>query len=391
MRVVLAWELGGNWGHVRRLRALGEALTAQGHSVHYVLQELGALRPLPRGAVLWPAPVWSGLLRHAALRGLGEPRRFGDVLANLGLQGSAMVEGLLLGWESLLSAIRPDVVVGDFAPSLMLAARGRMPRVAVGTGFTVPPTHLPGFPPFPGAETEPLVAEDALLTLVNRALERVGRPLLDHLPQMVQAEAALPAVFAELDPAGALRQDRLLTPSIPAEVLTATRPETPGAAVFAYLPAADLGADHLALVEALARRVPVTAVMPGLDATRGERLARAGVRLMQQALTWDRIAKGHSLVLCAGGMGTVSSALALGLPLAVLPHGFEQKLTARALDRAGLGALPGVSAEGLAGLILDETARGAALARAAEAAQGFRARMTDPVAETVSAITALAV
>ena len=384
MRVVLAWELGGNWGHARRLQAVGRALQAQGHVVDYVIQDLAALRP-EGDARLWQAPLWGGLLRPSALRPLGEPRRFGDVLANLGLQSSAALQGLLLGWEALLAAIRPDVVVGDFAPALMLAARGRLPRVAVGTGFTVPPAHLPAFPPFPGAEPAPLVEEAALLTLVNHALTRLGRPGLDHLPQMVQAETALPAVFAELDPAGALRQEPLLSPFLPAEVLR-TRVQSPKPAVFAYLPAADLSEPHLALTEALARRVPVTAVIPGLDAARGERLARAGVQLRQKPLTWDRIAADHSLVLSSGGMGTVSAALTLGLPLAVLPHAFEQRLTARALE----ALCPKPEAEVLVDLLCDATERARALDRAGLAAEGFRARMRDPVAETVRAITALA-
>ncbi len=173
MRIVLAWELGANWGHARRLEALARVLTARGHEVHLVVQDLGAFDA--RSLRLWQAPVWSGLLRYSATRALGPPQRYGDLLANLGLQDAQAITGLLRGWEALIDAIRPDALVADFAPAALLASRGRLPRLATGTGFTVPPAHLDHFPPFPGATPAPLVSEASLLSLINQALEGLNR------------------------------------------------------------------------------------------------------------------------------------------------------------------------------------------------------------------------
>lgn len=377
MRVLLAWELGANWGHARRLEALAAALLARGHEVHLAVQDLGPFRltETHAGAKLWQAPVWSGLLRFAATRPLGAPRRFGDLLANLGLQSSAALVGLLRGWEALLDAIRPDLLMADFAPAALLAARGRLPRLAIGTGFTVPPADLAEFPAFPGEERPPLVEEAALLALVNEALEQLGLAPLAQLTEIQRAEVLAPAVFAELDPYRLHRKTAPLSPFLSAQIPgLGAHPE----GIFAYLPGPDLTEAGLALLTRLGPQV--TAVMPGLGRARRALLAEAGLRLMDRPLTWAEIAQ-HRAVLCNGGMGTVSQTLVTGLPLAVLPGGIEQELTARALQAWGLSIQP----EALA----DPAELARARPRARALGQDFRARLADPALALAQAAEAL--
>lgn len=383
--ILLGWELGANAGHARRLEALVAPLLAEGHRLHLVVQNLGAVQ-LPDTASgqvrLWQAPLWPGLLRYGGTPVLGRPRRFGDVLANLGLQSASGFAAVLQGWDALLAAIRPDAVIADFAPGLMLAARGRVPRVAVGTGFTVPVTDQPEFPAFAGHPAPPLVAETALLALVNAALARLGWPPLDHLPQIMAAEAELPAVFAELDPYRAHRPAPPLAPFVPQAALADLgRPARPG--VFAYLPAAGLGADALQRLEELARTVTVTAYLPGLAADPATPLVRAGVRLLDQPLGWEAIARDHSLILCHGGMGTVSAALVAGLPLAVWPGGIEQHLTADALTAAGWS----LQDADLGSAVQDR----AAILQARDRAAGLRGRLADPARIVARRVAALLV
>ena len=386
--ILLGWELGANVGHARRLEALAGPLLAEGHRLHLVVQNLGAAQ-LPADAAgrvrLWQAPLWPGLLRHGGAAPLGRPQRFGDVLANLGLQSAAGFAAVLQGWDALLTAIKPEAVIADFAPGLMLAARGRVPRLMVGTGFTVPVTDQPEFPGFAARPGPPLVAEAALLALVNAALARLGWPALDRLPQVMAAEAAMPAVFAELDPYRAHRHAPPLSPFVPeAAFADLGRPARPG--VFAYLPVAGLGANDLLRLEALARKVPVTAHLPGLTTERAASLVRAGLRLLERPLGWEAIARDHSLMLCHGGMGTVSAALVAGLPLAVWPGGIEQQLTADALMAAGW-SLPeaDLPEADLAGAVQER----AATLQARDRAAGLRVRISDParaVAERVAEI-----
>src|SRR3546814_13285346 len=54
----------------------------------------------------------------------------------------------MMAWNTLLAQARPDLVVADHSPVLLLACLGRFPVVQVADGFTLPPAEADLFPPF---------------------------------------------------------------------------------------------------------------------------------------------------------------------------------------------------------------------------------------------------
>lgn len=364
-RILLAWELGGNAGHATRLAAIARRLCDAGHHVTLAVQRPDAFRTLAEGIALRQAPVWPGLWRHGGADPLGEPASFGDVLANLGLTDSGAVEYLLRAWDGLLADCAPDALIADFAPLALLAARGRIPRMAVGTGFTVPPADGECFPPF-DPDTRPLVAEPMLLAVVNRAIDRLGRPQLAHLPQVVAAEAMLPGAFPLLDPYAGRRSEALLPPFLSGQMPPPR--EKPGNAIFAYLPGLQPGSPAAtALASAAAKGLRVGLHAPGLSLSHAEALAAAGIGLLARPLPPADIVRQARLVVCAGGQGLVSLALAAGLPLALAPANIEQRLTAASLHTVGLAHRIGAESD-LAALAADESPQ----VRARAAASRFR-------------------
>src|SRR3546814_14121331 len=81
------------------------------------------------------------------------------------------------------SDLRPDVVVGDFSPTLNLAARGRVPSIVVGNGYTIPPGGRP-MPPIrpwqPALEAFSVTHEAELLATAHAALAARGAAPLGH-------------------------------------------------------------------------------------------------------------------------------------------------------------------------------------------------------------------
>jgi len=337
-RILLGWELGGNSGHARRLAGIARLLLARSHELTLVVQRPDAFRiarDLEGRTRILQAPVWPGLWRYGGAQPAGPPANFGDVLGNLGLTDSGAIEYLLRAWDGLLASAAPDLVVADFAPLLLLAARGRAMRVAVGTGFTVPPTDGPAFPPF-AEGTDPRFAEGLLLAVAERALGRLGWPALGRLPALMEADAALPGVFEPLDPYHGRRTAAVLPPFLaddPGEVSAEC-----GRAVFAYLPGlAASSAAGQALAAAARVGLKVGLYAPGMAEADAAALAGAGVGLLAQPLPMTAIARQARVLVCAGGQGMVSAALAAGLPLLVAPGSIEQELTAAALVRGELG------------------------------------------------------
>lgn len=378
-RVLLAWELGGNSGHIVRLAGIAEQLLARGHSVDLVLQRPDALRQarqLLDRVTVRQAPIWPGQLQYGGQLALPLAASYGDILANFGMTDSGMLEFLLRAWDQLYADARPDIIVGDFAPAAILAARGRLPTVAVGTGYTVPPSHLQAFPVFHPERDQPNVAEAQLLAVANRALERFDRALLDRLPAMAAADRLYPAVFAELDPYATHRPAPPLPPFLNGGAAAAEG----GDALFAYLPFADMrgnGERVVAAIVALAReKVPILAHLPGLPPALAQQLVDAGVALHARKVPPAEIAAQARLVLSSAGMGLVSTALVMGLPMALLPSGIEQRLTALAVEKLGTGRI--LDASDMASQLHALWADAALAAAARTQAPGFRARLGNP-------------
>lgn len=358
--VLLAWELGANQGHVTALGAVARELVGRGARVTFAAQRLDALRylrPLPVGMGIVQAPLWPGLLVTAGFRSRHAPATYGDILASLGLRDSGAVEFMLRGWDGLLAGLAPDVVLTNFAPMAQLAARGRIPVVATGNGFTLPPCETPTFARL--RQAEPLFDEALLLDGVNLGLVRVGRQRLDRLPDLLAADLRLPYAFAAFDPYGALRREPLIPPILPG--WTPTRAGG-GGEVFVYF--SDIAANPERLYDALGALGGLVRLhVPNLPAPAARALAAAGVVIEPKPLAIADIARRSRLVVSHGGLGLVSMTLAAGLPQLVLAPDLEKHLIGTAVAKLGAGRLlpwreatPGLIRDAIQELRADEAA-----------------------------------
>ena len=137
--ILIGWELGANRGHVVKLGAIAGRLRARGYAIAFAVQRPDALRAVRAEAersAIHQAPVWPGLLASGGFRRHPGAVSYGDIVADMGLRDSGVVEYLIRAWDTLLALVWPVAVVSEFAPALQMAARGRMPVVATGTGFS---------------------------------------------------------------------------------------------------------------------------------------------------------------------------------------------------------------------------------------------------------------
>ena len=89
------------------------------------------------------------------------------ILHNAGYDAADKVIGSLAAWKNLLRSIKPDLVLVDYCPGVLLALRGMtIPVASLSTGFDVPSNRSPWQPFGFGVEGR---SRSASLTL------RVGR------------------------------------------------------------------------------------------------------------------------------------------------------------------------------------------------------------------------
>lgn len=330
---LFAWELGRGLGHVLRIKRLAARLKPHGIRPVAAVRNPASAQILTEDGIevlqapLWPDPIAAGSAFYDS------SSTFGDMLAGLGLADARTLTAMLAAWDRLLALVDPDLIVADYAPAAMLAARGRFPLAVVGNGFTVPPAEMPSFPLLHNV-SPPLRQEDEILHAVNAVLCARKQSPLDHLPQMLAGEVTSVQTFPLLDPYTTQR----VVP-VDGPIMTIPQPRRPDAkTIFVYV--ADnkpLRPDIVAALLPLGARLRVFA--PGLSAGQIGALAKAGAAIEDHPLRLEHELATMGLSIHIGGLGVACSALAAGVPQLVLSIDIEKDLYGLALERAGVGRL----------------------------------------------------
>jgi hypothetical protein len=257
----------------------------------------------------------------------------GDTLAQIGLQSTEWVELQIRRWHEVFAEHRPDLIVADYAPGAVLAARDRVPCVASGVGFTVPPAELREFPRLHAAAPI-LYDESAICSAVNSALAEFQTPPIAFLPEALAGDAQCACTLPILDPYDGLRSEPVLGPRLDAPI---KRPRASGDEIFCYLREAPRSTrldEFAALLCDLPGRV--VAFIPGLSQATALRLSRNGIILLDSpAKLASQLARSR-MVIHFGGHGIASAALLSATPQVILSFDIEKLLIATSLERLGV-------------------------------------------------------
>lgn len=339
--ILLCWELGRALGHAGRLKSLALPLRARGHAVSFALRDLVHTQRLLHDLDVpkFQAPFW----QHR-VEGLppGEAS-LADILLACGWIDAGAVNGLVDGWRALLQATQADLVVCDYAPTAVLAARSLgIPSAAVGAGFTMPPAlkALPPLRDWEPAQRERMAASEArLLGSANKVLARYGAPPLAQASALLLGDAPLLCTFPELDPwRRPVDSAAWYGPNVaPSAGAAAPRwPAGEGARVFAYLNAPH--PEHAAMLAALQEAsCRILCYAPDVAAGAKPPVDGADIGWARTPVDLAQALPACDFVVCHAGESTVSQALLAGKPLLLMPQSAESFLTARRVREMGAG------------------------------------------------------
>ena len=345
--IVMCWELGGDLGHIARMKPLAEALHARGYQVTFILRDcLSAERLLDPARFRWfQAPYQS-----EAVPGSRMPTwNMADVLYNTGFHSPHSIAARVRAWRALFAMLDPDLLVFDHSPTALLAARGlKIPRLILGTGFGIPPAVSP-FPPFEPGDTVPDLtgSETQLTSVINSALESLGDAPIAYLADLYAAEAKVFFTFRELDhyPSrdagdywGAPRQDAGIPTAWPTGI---------GKRVFAYLKPFKTLPELLKNLQE-SNHPTLIYLSKEADATRRQFQGAANLAFSERPVDLPGAVAKADLVICHSGHGTISAALLGGKPLLLLPLNMEQRMLSARVMQAGAGlAAPALTPAGM--------------------------------------------
>lgn len=344
-RIVFAWELGDNLGHLHRMLPIAEALMARGHQVSFIVNHLTAAHAVltPKGIPFLPAPAL-----RAPLELNRDTASYADILARTGFTQPAALQGMMTAWAHLHALLHTDIVIIEHAPAALIAARMLgLKTVHIGTGFTIPPavSPMPCFRPWrPDLASALAATENSVLTTINSVLATHGRPAAATLSDALQADRTVLLTLPELDHyPGANRSHAILAGPLQQrdDGLTVHWQQARLPRIFMYLryhPWLPAVLDLLAV-----SNVEVIAMIPDIPETLQQRHASSRhLRIYQQTLNLQALLPACELAITHGGHGTTADCLQHGVPMLLLPGHIEQLLiTARvAAAGAGQGILP---------------------------------------------------
>jgi len=360
-RILCAWELGANLGHLGMLLVLGRALRDRGHDVIFAVRNLAAAESVlgSAGFRLLQAPI------H--MRGRGEPpvppASYAGILEHAGYGDTGHLLALAKAWREIFRLTDPQAIVFDHAPVALLAARSAgVPRFVCGDGFSVPPRAalFPNMRPWLPATDGALAQTEApLLDAANWVLETLGTASMERLGEIFDVEGTALCTFRELDHypgrdaadyAGPLYAwDHGDQPAWP---------EAQAKRVFVYLrpECAALGM----LLDALGT-LPhcCLCIVPGAAPELTRRYESPRIWVSAEPIRLADLGSGCDLALTYAGHGTTAALLLAGVPLVLFPQHLEQYLVARNVAALGAGVIiehaePGRNYAALINAMLDD-------------------------------------
>lgn len=374
-RILFAWELGDNYGHLLRFRDLILALLADGHEVVFYVKRLDLaqriygshpvrLEPIPRYEA---PPQKSGATFDS----------FADILLRTAFHDVVMARERVRHWQRILSEERPATVLFDFSPTAMLANRAcRVPAIACGNSFYNPPPVTP-LPPYRfWCQHDRAALQHREMDLQSRLdLARpAGTPAIDSVAELFTTDRTLLHTFPEFDLfRGAAGREYI--GAFPPEQFGVSPPwpEVHGPRAFAYLQPSP---NSRRLLAALGdREISAVVYCPGL-AEQGPPLpASPKLHYSKEPIAIEQVAKQCHIAITNGNLTTTVGLLLAGRPQLLLPYTLEKYLIARCVELQGAGLAVGTG-DPLLETKLDAVLRQRAYARGAESFAARHAQLS---------------
>ncbi len=323
--LLIGWELGGNRGHAQRIREIRRTALQMGLRVEMALQDITCLGTDDTGGA-WQAPLWPMLNRP--LRGV--PPTMAGVLSGVGAEKAGAVRAVIRAWDRIISAVKPDIIVTDHAPALLMTARGRVPAVATGTGFTLPPCTGDTLPAVLGADSQPGMQE-RLLERINSEIAAAGAQPITRLPQIFDADERVIATHSELDPYRGMRTEPLCRPTA-AGAASEKAGQDDALLIYSHGNISPEAPFWRASSEVFAR---VDAYIEGCTPGHVRMAEKFGIRLHERPV--DLAACDAGRALSHGGLGFVSTMLEAGVPQVIAYYDLEKQCTASAVQQLDAG------------------------------------------------------
>lgn len=338
-RILFAWELGANLGHLSRDVPVAEKLREAGHEVVFAVRDTRVASEIltPRLFDFIQAPIFIGNVHLAE-----PPANYAELLEAEGWCNRPALHGHLRAWLSTISMGNFDAIVADHAPGALVAAHvaGRI-GIAFGNGFEIPPD----IEPMPTIRSWQHYSEERLMASQRRVLADINAVVVElggkGFARMGEIFPVSPifATFAELDHYGQ-RNGACYVGSIHGLSYAVEMPWPSGGGhrVVVYL--RSLQQATVDVITVLANlHIRAICVIPGADAQFKAKYQSDSITIVEHPVALDPLLEHADALIGYASIGIMTEALLKGVPLLMIPTTVEQYLVAKRAEAIGAGIL----------------------------------------------------
>jgi len=329
-RILFGSEFGANLGHIYPMLRIADVLAERGHEIVFAVRNVPQTQQALKGRAfkVVQAPYWQNST-NPKLKGVATPC-YADVMARQGFGHVETLRGMFAAWSNLIKLLKPDAVLADHSPGMSLAARGLVPMINFGNGFTLPPSHIKTYPNVI-SQGKRLLSQGKMLEIFNDALAADGRGPLAYLPQIFETEGQYVCTVPQLDPYKNYRNFNLVGP-LEKSLDFAPLPDAPH--VFLYM-AHEAGDNNVAL-EAIKRLgVTATVYLRGASTITLSAYTSDKIEMLSEPADFSVAIPKSSVVIHSGGGGTSTSCLMTGRVQIMFPTHSETMLNSKLMVQAG--------------------------------------------------------
>lgn len=348
-RILLCWELGTDYQHLLSLQAIARFYQGKGHQVWVAGRDVAKLKRLFSDVKI--QIVQAPFSDSSADLGLEKqaPRSYADFLRRCGFHHSDALSGLVSAWQSLISFIKPNLVLCDHAPLALLASRGlkiegqAVAKVAIGIPFSVPDDNRPAGVFFPGdlAKQDIVRYEDDLVKVINKVCIEFSIPRINNLADLfADLDNCLFQTYSELDHYGYRSAEQRYKTSY---VGTVT-PEFSEPAVFPHFKGPKIychvkGSAETPILLKTLQAIECSAIVlaDGIpDAIINAHQSRH-ILYINKPVSMNDVLEKSTFAILNGGINSVSLFMMAGIPVALFPLHIEQFLMAKRIEALNAG------------------------------------------------------
>ena len=337
MHILLAWELGGNYGHIAKLLCIARHLRQRGHRVLFVVKNMASAGQLLDKEKFCYIQAPRPPIRQNSFH---RPVSFADILAGAGFGNSGVLEGLVRSWQEIFANTPADVVVAQYAPVAQFSARlFGVPCLSLSTGFESPPD----IPPFPCFRPHLRLTREQLLAREKQILEQINMISFckshysyQNLPEILRCDVNLLTTLPELDHYQQ-RQNGCYIGPISMVDRGVTLPWREGSTVRIFVYLRPFAGIELILEVLASSGADVIAHIPGIDPGITSLYNNTSVRIAGSVVNLSGLLADMDVAITHGGHGMTAAALLAEVPILVIPTTIEQWLMSRTVEQLGVG------------------------------------------------------